>query len=67
MPLTAMNLSSTKQAAKTIQRRARRACEQVRAEWTSREHRKRRLEAFQMQSRLAGLLGLQPEPIRVPR
>lgn len=62
-----MPIAATKKAAKTIQRRVRRACEDVRHEWTSRERRQRRLEAFQMQSRLATLLGAQPEPIRVPR
>ncbi|MEO0531492.1 MAG: hypothetical protein AAF266_13090 [Planctomycetota bacterium] len=57
----------TKKAATTVQRRLRRACKTVRSEWTAREQRQRRLEAFHMQSRLANVLGLQPEPVRVPR
>lgn len=64
-----MPLTATKKAAKAIQRRVRRACEEVRHEWTSHECRQRRLEAFQMQNRLAGVLGLKTEKaaIRVPR
>lgn len=69
MPLTATSLNATKKAAKAIQRRVRRTCEEVRHDWTNHERRQRRLEAFQMQNRLASVLGLKMEKaaVRVPR
>lgn len=64
-----MPITLTKKAAKTVQRRLRRACDEVRSEWSGRERRSRRIEAFQMQGRLAALLGVEPQkqPIAVPR
>lgn len=53
-----MPLTMTKKAARATQRRLRRACEEVRQEWTNRQRRQRRVEAFQMQSRLAETLGI---------
>lgn len=53
-----MPLTATKKAAKVAQRRLRRACEEVRQEWTNRQRRQRRVEAFQMQSRLAEAIGV---------
>lgn len=57
-----MPLTTTKMAAKTVQRRLRRACEQVRSNWTAKEQRHRRLEAFHMQGQLGDVLGLQSVP-----
>lgn len=53
-----MPLKTTKKAAKLLQRRLKQASQEVRNEWTNRERRNRRLEAFQMQGRLASVLGL---------
>ncbi len=53
-----MPLTATKKAARVVKRRLDRACREVRTEWTNRECRRRRLQAFQMQGRLASVLGL---------
>ncbi|MEQ8846731.1 hypothetical protein [Botrimarina sp.] len=60
-----MPIAATKRAAALAHRRLRRTCEEVRSDWTARERRRRRIEAFQMQMRLARLMGLQPAPIAV--
>lgn len=62
-----MPLALTKKAATATQRRLRRACDEVRREWSRREQRQRRLEAFELQMRLASVLGLRPAPIPAPR
>lgn len=53
-----MPLTVTKKAARAAQHRLRRACEEVRQEWTNRQRRQRRVEAFQMQNALAEALGM---------
>ncbi|QDT68880.1 hypothetical protein MalM25_18060 [Planctomycetes bacterium MalM25] len=53
-----MPLTATKKAAKVAQRRLRQACDEVRQEWTNRQRRQRRVEAFQMQNRLAEAIGV---------
>lgn len=62
-----MPLAFTKQAAQLAERRLRAACREVRRQWTQREQRQRRLEAFRLQGQLFGALGMRPALARVPR
>lgn len=62
-----MPFTLTKQAAQLAERRLLQACREVRRQWSLREQRQRRLEAFRMQGRLFGPLGLTPAPVRAPR
>ena len=61
-----MPLALTIKAAQNAQRQLRRACQEVRQEWSGREQRSRRLEAFSLQMRLAEKLGLMPAPVPAP-
>ncbi|TWT97928.1 hypothetical protein Pla108_20820 [Botrimarina colliarenosi] len=61
-----MPLALTKKALAVAERRLRRACREVRHEWTPREQRHRRLEAFELQMRLAAVMGLRPVPVAAP-
>lgn len=62
-----MPLALTKKAAAVARRRLRQACDEVRGQWTRREQRHRRLEAFELQMRLAIALGLKPAPLPVAK